>query len=356
MREFFIFVVNPGATSTKVGFFQNEGPLWQENISHGEEELKRNGVMAQKDYRARALREVVAKKGFNGHRLSCSVGRGGLLKPLKSGTYRIDERMLEDLRIAARGEHASNLGAVLAFEIAREYRVPSFIVDPVSVDEMEDVARITGMVEIERESLSHALNTKAVAKRHATTIGKRYADLRLIVAHLGTGISISAHLAGKMIDVVNPKEEGPFSPDRAGGVPSYALARLCYSGKHDLKSLEKKLFGDGGMCAHLGTRDLRKVMEMIAAGDRKARLVFDAMVYQTAKHIAAMAAVLDGDVDFIILTGGMAKEENVVKGVEKRVSFIAPVVPYPGEDELKALAEGALRVLREEEEVMEYPR
>jgi butyrate kinase len=262
--------------------------------------------------------------------------------------------MIEDLRTAARGQHASNLGAVIAREIASAAGIPAFIVDPVAVDEMSDIARISGWAGLERESLLHALNHKAVAKRHARSVGKRYGELRLVVAHLGSGISIAAHEYGRMTDVSNPRDEGPFSPDRAGGLPALALARVCFSGKYDYKTIEKSLFGEGGIYSYLGTRDLRKVREMIGAGNARARLVFDAMAYQTAKYIGAMAAALEGRVDAILLTGGMANDGELCAAVSRRVSFIAPVSVYPGEDELSALAEGALRALSGEEAVLEY--
>jgi butyrate kinase len=242
----------------------------------------------------------------------------------------------------------------LAYGIASPAGIPSFIVDPVCVDEMQDVARLSGWAELRRESLLHALNHKAVAKRYAKSVGRPYKDLRLIIAHLGSGISIAAHLDGRIVDVFNPRDEGPFSPDRAGGLPALSLARACFSGKYDFKTMEKNLFGQGGIYSYLGTRDLKKVMEMIAAGDRRAALVFDAMVYQIAKYIGAMATVLEGRVDTIILTGGMAHDKKLCEDVTRKVSFIAPVSVHAGEDELQALAEGALRVLRGEEEAMEY--
>jgi len=351
----FILTINPGNTSTKIGLFENTRPLFVKTIAHNDEELKRFKCIAdQKDYRMNEILSEIERERFDLKSLNCVVGRGGLLRPLQSGTYLINEKMLSDLKRAERGEHASNLGAIIAYEIANRYSIPSYIVDPVTVDEMEDVARISGFVELERESLLHALNTKAVAKRYAQSINRSYEELRLIVVHLGSGISLSAHIGGRMVDVVNPRDEGPFSPDRAGGVPSLKLAKLCFSGRYDYKTLEKKLFGEGGIYSYLGTRDLRRVIEMIDSGDQKAKLIYDAMVYQISKYIGYMAPVLMGQIDCIILTGGMANEKRLIEDIKKRVSFLGKIEVFPGEDELQALCEGAYRVLRNIEKVKIY--
>jgi butyrate kinase len=351
----FILTINPGNTSTKIGLFENTRPLFVKTIVHNDEELKMFKCIAdQKDYRMNEILSEIERERFDLKSLNCVVGRGGLLRPLQSGTYLINEKMLSDLKRAERGEHASNLGAIIAYEIASRYSIPSYIVDPVTVDEMEDVARISGFVELERESLLHALNTKAVAKRYAQSINRSYEELRLIVVHLGSGISLSAHIGGRMVDVVNPRDEGPFSPDRAGGVPSLKLAKLCFSGRYDYKTLEKKLFGEGGIYSYLGTRDLRRVMEMIDSGDQKAKLIYDAMVYQISKYIGYMAPVLMGQIDCIILTGGMANEKRLIEDIKKRVSFLGKIEVFPGEDELQALCEGAYRVLRNIEKVKIY--
>jgi len=351
----FILTINPGNTSTKIGLFENTRPLFVKTIVHNDEELKKFKCIAdQKDYRMNEILSEIERERFDLKSLNCVVGRGGLLRPLQSGTYLINEKMLWDLKRAERGEHASNLGAIIAYEIASRYSIPSYIVDPVTVDEMEDVARISGFVELERESLLHALNTKAVAKRYAQSINRSYEELRLIVVHLGSGISLSAHIGGRMVDVVNPRDEGPFSPDRAGGVPSLKLAKLCFSGRYDYKTLEKKLFGEGGIYSYLGTRDLRRVMEMIDSGDQKAKLIYDAMVYQISKYIGYMAPVLMGQIDCIILTGGMANEKRLIEDIKKRVSFLGKIEVFPGEDELQALCEGAYRVLRNIEKVKIY--
>lgn len=351
----FILAINPGNTSTKIGIFENTKPIFVKSVQHSDEELRKfNTILAQKDFRTECILKEIEHNNFDLKNLNCVVGRGGLLRALQSGTYLVNEKMLSDLRKAERGEHASNLGAIIAYEIASKYQIPSFIVDPVAVDEMDDIARISGFSEIERESLLHALNTKAVAKRYAKKAGRRYEELRLIVAHLGSGISISAHIGGRMVDVLNPRDEGPFSPDRAGGLPTLQLVKLCFSGKYDYKTLEKRLFGEGGIYSYLGTRDLKKVLEMVDAGDKKAKMIFDAMVYQISNYIGYMAPVLRGQIDCIILTGGMANEKRLTDAICERISFLGNIEIFPGEDELQALAEGAYRVMTDEERVLIY--
>ena len=269
---------------------------------------------------------------------------------MASGTYLVNEDLLEELRLARRGEHASNLGAFLARQLAEPANALAFIVDPVSVDEWPEHARLSGSALLQRQCLSHALNSKAVARRFAREHGKAYETLRLVVAHLGSGISVSAHEGGRMVDVTNSREEGAFSTERAGGVPVMQLVDLCFSGRYTKKQVEQLLFREGGLYSYLGTKDLLEVEERIASGDEQATKVFDAMVYQIAKEIGAMAAALHGRVYAILLTGGMARSSRLVAALQTYVSWIAPVVQYPGEDELQALAEGALRVLRHEEE------
>jgi butyrate kinase len=261
---------------------------------------------------------------------------------------------VEDLKRAERGEHASNLGAVMASNLAGMLEIPAFIVDPVSVDEMEPVARISGLAELQRISLSHALNMKAVARKVSRQLDKRYEELRLVVAHLGTGVSVTPHKNGKMIDVNNAKAEGPFSPDRCGGLPADQLVRLCFSGKYTYGELKDILSSKGGLYSYFGTKDAREVEAMAAAGNQQAGLVLDALAYQVAKEIGAMAAVLEGAVDRIVLTGGLAYSNRIVDDIVRRVRFIAPVVVMPGEEELESLALGALRVIRGEEEAAAY--
>lgn len=354
-----ILVINPGATSSKIGVFKIEGGdvggLFDKTITHSVDELKGfASVESQKQFRKDLVLAEFGEAGFELGDLACVVGRGGLLKPLRSGTYEINEKMLADLSLAERGEHASNLGAMIAREIASPLNIPSYIVDPVSVDEWEDIARISGLKGVERNSLSHALNTKAVAKRYAKESGNRYEALRLVVAHLGTGVTVSAHRDGRMIDATNPREEGAFCADRSGTLPAMEFAKLCLSGKFTLKDIERMVFREGGLFSYLGTKDLREVESAIEKGDKNSAIIFDAMVYQFAREIGAMAAVLDGRVDAVILTGGMCKSEKLRNALEKKIGFISKLVTYPGEDELRALAEGAFRVLSGEEKALPY--
>ena len=351
-REFRILAINPGSTSTKFGVFADETALRTWSLRHSDDELrpfKDRPIYDQKAFRAEAIERELAAGGFAVQDLNATVGRGGLLPAMASGSYRVDEAMLEVLRQARRGEHASNLGAVIAHEIARQAGAPAFIVDPVSVNERLPKAMLSGSPLLDRGDFCHALNSKAVARRYAREHGRPYAELRLIVAHLGGGICISAHENARMIDATDAQQEGPFSPERAGGVPALKLARLCFSGRYDRRQIERMLVGEGGLSAYLGTTDLKEVERRIAAGDEKAALVFEAMAYQIGKEIAAMAAALEGRIDAIVLTGGMAHSEALVGRIEKAAGWIAPVTVYPGEEELLALTEGVLRVLRGEE-------
>lgn len=353
--SFLVLAVNPGSTSTKVALFRDEALVREANLKHADAELQPfPRILDQLPLRAAAVDRLLAEAGVQRGELSAVVGRGGLLKPLASGTYAVDDALVADLEKAERGEHASNLGGPIARTIAAEHGCPAFIVDPVSVDELEPVARVTGVAGIERQSRSHALNMKAVAKRHAKGAGRPYPELRLIIAHLGSGVSVSAHAGGRMIDVVNPQDEGAFSPDRAGGVPATALIDLCFRPGATPKSVRRVLFGDGGLYSHLQTRDARDAVKLAEGGDAKARLVLDAMCYGVAKCIGEMATVLHGKVDGILLTGGMAHNAPIVGPIRQRVEWIAPVHVYPGEDELQALCEGALRVLRGEEKARAY--
>jgi butyrate kinase len=350
-----ILVINPGATSTKIAVFDSETPLFRKILDHRGEDLAAfSRVCDQYEYRRDLICAALEEEHVALSSLAAVVARGGLLKPVSGGAYAVDEGMLEDLRAASRGQHASNLGAVIAECIAKPLGIPALVVDPVSVDEMDPVARLSGLPELPRQSLSHALNSKAVARTVAAQLGKAYADANLIVAHLGSGVSVTPHRKGRMIDVNNAQEEGPFSPDRCGGLPVLSLIALCYSGTFTKDELIRRVMGSGGMYAYLGTRDLRNAEELADSGDARASLVLNAMAYQVSKEIGAMAAVLSGAVDSIVLTGGMAQSERLVKAITERVSFIAPVVVVPGEGELEALAQGALRVLRGEEPARDY--
>jgi butyrate kinase len=350
-----ILCVNPGATSTKVGLFEGIAPLQARTLRHPDAELARHPrVSDQLALRLDAVRAFLADAKVGRGQLSAVAGRGGLLRPLSSGTYRVDAALLADAASARRGEHASNLGGPIAAAVAGEHACPAFVVDPVSVDELEPVARITGLAGVERQSLAHALNIRAVARRHARDRGRALESLRLVVAHLGSGVSLAAIEAGRMIDVVNPQDEGPMSPDRAGGMPSTAIVEMCFAPAADRAAVRRRLFGEGGLWSHLGTRDLGEALARADGGDERARLVLQAMAYQIAKAVADMAAALRGKVDTVLLTGGMAHAPWLVAEVRSRVAWIAPVEVYPGEDELLALAEGAWRVLSGEEPARLY--
>ena len=348
-------IINPGSTSTKLGIFEDETLISEETLRHTTEEISRfDKIVDQLDFRKKMILDFLAGAGQELGTFDVIVGRGGLLKPIPSGTYSVTDKLIEDLKNAVGGEHASNLGGILARTIADEIGVPAFIVDPVVVDELDDVARLSGVPELPRVSVFHALNQKAVAKRYAAESGKSYDELSLIVVHMGGGVSVGAHNNGRVVDVFNALSgDGAFSPERAGAVPPAALVDMCFSGKYTHSEVKKKLIGNGGFNAYLGTNDAREVYSR-SLEDKQAKLVFDAFVYQVSKDIGAMAAVLSGKVDQIILTGGIAYGKQVTSDIADKVSFIAPVTVYPGEDELLALAEGALRVLRGEEEAKIY--
>ncbi len=347
-----VLVINPGTTSTKLGIYNHEDAEWERTITHADEELERfsgQPMLASLDYRAELIERALEEAGHKSTLFAAVAGRGGLLRPLTCGTYLVDEDMLEELRLARQGEHASNLGAFLALRFAQAAGVNAYIVDPVTVDEWQDCARLSGSPHVKRVCIAHALNIKAVARRFAREQGKPYEGLRLIIVHMGSGITVSAHRDGRMIDN-NSIEEGPFGPDRSGSLPVKALMNLCFDGRFTQAQLLRQIFGDGGVFAYLGTRDLREVERRIASGDADAAQVFEAMVYQIAKEAGAMTAVLKGNVDVLLLTGGMAHSEKMVKRLSEYVDWIAPIVVYPGENELQALAEGAFRVLNEEEQ------
>jgi butyrate kinase len=350
-----VLAVNPGAGSTKLGLYRGGVGVADHTERHAEAELARfRRVAEQLAWRAKAVRAFLARAGVARGALTGVVGRGGLLAPIESGTYAVDDAMLRDAETAARGEHASNLGAPLARAIADEHGCPAFVVDPVSIDELEPVARLSGLAGVPRQSLCHALNMRAVARRHAAAQGRALPELRLVVAHLGTGASLCALSEGRMVDVVNPQDEGPFSGDRCGGLPATALIDLCFAPGAEKGALRRRLFGTGGLFSYLGTRDVREASRRAAAGDAEAALVLDAMAYQIAKSVGELAAALEGKVDAVLLTGGAAHEPALVEALRRRVAWIAPLHVYPGEDELLALVEGARRVLRGEERAKRY--
>nr|WP_207718070.1 butyrate kinase [Clostridium beijerinckii] len=351
-----MLIINPGSTSTKISVFEDEKEVFGETIRHSSEEIgKFKHISDQQNFRTEVILKILKDNKIDIKELDAVVGRGGLLKPILSGTYKVNDNMLRDLKESVKGEHASNLGAIIANEISKTIGKSAFIVDPVVVDEMEEIARLSGVPELPRKSIFHALNQKAVAKRYARENSKNYEDVNVIVAHMGGGVSVGAHKKGKIVDVNNALDgEGAFSPERSGGVPSGDLARMCFSGKYTLEEILKKITGKGGFVAYLDTNDARIVESAALDGDPKAKIVHDAMGYQVSKEIGAAATVLNGNVDAIILTGGMAYGKPIINLIRERVGFIAPIVIYPGEDEMLALAQGVIRVLNGEEEVKEY--
>lgn len=353
-----ILIINPGSTSTKIGVFEDETQVMETTLRHSTEEIAQYAsIIDQKDFRKDVILNALKEKDVDLSSIDVVVGRGGLLKPIPGGTYATSDALIEDLKIGKQGQHASNLGGILAKEIAAEIgsNIPSYIVDPVVVDELEPVARISGHPDIPRISIFHALNQKAVAKRYAKEVGKNYEDLNLIVVHMGGGVSVGAHKNGKVVDVANALDgDGPFSPERTGGLPSGALAKLCFSGKYTETEVKKMISGNGGFNAYLGTNDMRDVIKLAHEGNETAQLVKDAFHYQLCKEIGAMAVVLEGKVDQIILTGGIAYGQETVDAMTAKINWISGVTVYPGEDELLALAQGALRVMTGEEKALEY--
>ena len=349
-------IINPGSTSTKIGVFEDETLLFEETLRHSTEEITSYAtIFDQKDFRKKIITDLLEEKNFDINSLNVVVGRGGMLKPIPGGTYPVTDDLLEDLKIGKQGQHASNLGGILAREIGDSIGVPSYIVDPVVVDELEPVSRYSGVEELPRTSVFHALNQKAVAKRYAKENEKKYDDLNLIVVHMGGGVSVGAHCKGKVIDVFNALDgDGAFSPERAGSVPSGALIKMCFSGKYTEKEVYSKIVGKGGLNDYLGTNDMRDVEKMIDEGNAHALEIRNAFVMQVAKDIGSMACVLNGKIDQIIVTGGIAYDQKVVSALKERAEWIAPFTVYPGEDELLALAQGALRVMNGEEKAMEY--
>ncbi len=352
-----ILVINPGSTSTKMAVYDNEKPLLLHNIPHSAEELAPFGnITEQQDFRRQLVLNELQRAGIP-LLFDAVIGRGGLVKPISGGVYEINERMIDDtLHGCVMHNHACNLGCLIAYEIAE--MIPgcrSFIADPGVVDELSPLARISGSPLMPRIAIWHALNQRAIARRYARGIGREYEDLNLIICHLGGGISVAAHEHGRAVDANNALDgEGPFSPERAGSLPAADLIRLCFSGKYTQEELLKQIAGQAGLTAHLGTNDMRDILERISGGDEKCHLLVDAMLYHTAKQIASEAAVLCGDVDAILLTGGMAHSDYIVGELRRRVGFLAPVYVFPGENEMEALALNALAVLQGKREAKIY--
>ncbi len=351
-----ILAINPGSTSTKIAVFENDEQIFDKTLRHSVDEISKfEKVSDQFEFRKKVIEENLEESGVKKEELSAIVGRGGLLKPISGGTYSINDKMVEDLKVGVSGEHASNLGGIIAKQMGDELGIKSFIVDPVVVDELDDIARISGLADIERSSIFHALNQKAIARKYAEEVGKKYQDLNIIVAHMGGGISVGAHSEGRVVDVANALDgEGPFSPERSGGLPVGQLVKMCFSGKYTEEDMKKKIKGKGGIVSYLNTIDAIEVEKMIESGDKKAELVYKAMAYQVAKEIGACATVLKGKVDAILLTGGIAYSKMFTGWIKERVEFITDVKIYAGEDEMGALAKGALRVLRGEESAQDY--
>lgn len=350
-----ILAVNPGSTSTKIAVYENGDEILKENIPVDQDIISEyKCVLDQLEHRFDLIKRTLIDNGVKPDSFDAVVGRGGILAPMPSGTYLVTEEMTGYLKDAPRGEHASNLGAFIAEKFAHMSGCEAYIVDPVSVDELTDVARISGAPEIKRSSLVHALNQKAVARKVAADLGKKYEDCRFVVAHLGTGITIGAHSSGKIVDVVGAKADGPFSPERAGGLPVGELVDLIFSGRYTKEELKKKLLSGWGIVAYLGTRDIREAFKM-AENDPEARIILEAFVYQIAKGIGELCTVLDGEIDAVILTGGMAHSDRLMEMLKKKIKFLAPIVIIPGENELEALYKGAERVLRKEERPRIYP-
>ena len=352
-----ILAINPGSTSTKIAVFQGDKSVFLKNIKHTTEELAEfNQITEQFEFRKDIIMKEMVDAEIQIDLIEAVVGRGGLVKPIESGIYEVNDRLKEDLRVGILGEHASNLGGLIADNIAQTLpKAKAYIADPVVVDEMTDVARVSGHPKFQRVSIFHALNQKAIGRAFAKSIDKKYEDINVIVAHLGGGISVGAHLKGKVVDVNNALDgEGPFSPERSGTLPTGALAKMCFSGEYTLDDIKKMIKGEGGLVAHLGTNDAYEVELKAKDGDTQAKLIQDAMSYQVAKSIGEMAAVLKGDVQGILLTGGIAHNPDLVNYIKEMVSFIAPVVVYPGEDEMKALAMNGYMILRNEIEPKVY--
>lgn len=354
-----LLVINPGSTSTKLAIFEDSRLVSEKTLRHSIEEINTfDTVFSQKDFRKKIIMDFLDSQSIKLEDFSAIIGRGGLLRPIPGGTYKVTHEMLSDLRAANFGEHASNLGAILAMELSQrsDSELPAYIADPVVVDEMEPVARISGHPDFERKSIFHALNQKAVARSVALKLGKKYEELNFIVVHMGGGISIGAHNKGKVVDVNNALDgEGPYTPERSGTLPLTSFIKLCYSGKYSYDEIKKLIKGQGGLAAYTKTSDCVEIQKGIARGNAEWELYYFGMAYQIVKWIGKMAAVLKGNVDAIIFTGGIAYDQKyLMPWMKEKVSFIAPVVTIPGGDEELALALAGLRVLNGEERVLIY--
>jgi butyrate kinase len=349
MDNFHILTINPGSTSTKIGIFNNEDPIFIKKIAHDADILNSfSSITKQYAYRKNSIIEELNANSFSLSDIDIIMARGGLLKPMHSGVYEINDRMLEDLSSNIMGEHASNLGGLIAADLAGQTSgIKAYIVDPVVVDEMQDVAKITGHPAFKRIPIFHALNQKAIARKHAASINRAYEDINLIIAHIGGGVSIGAHCRGQIIDVNNALYgDGPFSPERSGSLPAKQVIDICFSGKYSKGEIEKMLVGEGGFMAYFGTNNYLDIKQKAENGDKYVKLILDALAYQVAKYIGSMAVTLKGAVDAILITGGIANDPYICSYISEMVKFIAPVTIYPGEDELSSLAHNGLMLLR----------
>lgn len=354
-KEKHLLVINVGSTSTKIACFRGNTPECSENIGYRSEDPARlSSLEEQLPLRERDIMNFLNENLINVEDLDMIVSRGGLCRPGPGGAYAIDRNMCEDLLAGKYGKHVSALGPSLALKLSRKHGIPAIVIDPPSTDEFEPLARISGMPEIERKSAFHALNQKMAARKYAAEVGKRYEEINVVVAHLGGGITVGAHKRGRVIDSTHGLSEGPFTPERAGALPTMDLVDLSCSRKHGKHQVQAKLTGHTGLAAYLGTRDAVKVEAMIKADDKKAALIYEAMAYQISKEIGAMAVVLKGCIDGIIITGGLAYSAKLIEWITERVGFLAPMRIYPGEDEMAALAQGGLRVLEKQEKVKIY--
>jgi butyrate kinase len=352
-----ILVINPGSTSTKIAVFSNRTQIYMISVKHEQEVLAKFDCIAdQYEYRKSMVKDELIKAGIELKEIDIIVCRGGLLKPIMGGAYKVNEAMLRDIRNPM-GEHESNLGGLIAYALVKEIgpHVEAIIVDPTCIDEMEDVARISGMPEIPRKSFLHALNQRAAGRKFALDFGKKYEEVNIIVVHMGGGISVGAHRKGRIIDVNNGLNgDGPMSPERSGGLPVGQLVDLCFSGQYTKGEICKKIKGKGGLTAYLGTNDAIVIEQRISEGDEYARLIYSALSYQVAKEIGALSTVLKGEVDAILLTGGLAYSNMIVNEISERVAHLAPVKVYPGENEMEAMAANGFMALNHEIEVKEY--
>ena len=354
--EYRILIINPGSTSTKYAVYDGKNKKVINTIRHNHKDLDKFPTIGdQFDLRSNLIEKGLTDSGISIPSLDCVIGRGGLLKSIPGGVWKVNKSMIKDLKEAKRGEHASNLGGIIAYSIAKKAGIPSFIADPVVVDEMNELARISGHPELERLSIFHALNQKATARRAAEELKKSYSECNFIVAHMGGGVSVGAHQKGRVIDVNNALNgDGPFSPERSGSLPAGQLVQLCFSEKYSEKEILKKLKGNGGLTAYLGTADGQEVEKMVIGGDKQAELIYNAMAYQIAKEIGSLGAVLSGKVDGIILTGGLAYSNMLIEKITGYIKSIGRIFVYPGENEIEALRDAAIRVLDKTEIPGEY--